>query len=173
MDINKAISLCKNGHKEAFSVIVNELYGKAVRFAGKFTKNIPDAEDMVQEAFVQVWRNLNSLKKQESFKSWFFTILNNTCKKSSKVAYHTPLNEEIISKSAEVELEEVGSKSMVEEYMKQLTPIQRKVLILRELEGMSYSEIGNVLGIAEGTVKSRISSAREKMRTLMTEGDQI
>ena len=170
MELKQAISLCQNGHKEAFSEIVTKFYGQAVRFASKFTKNSPDAEDIVQDTFVQVWKNLKSLEKQDAFKSWFFTILNNLCKKKWKPEYSSPLPDELPSKSAQTELEEIDNKRMIEEYLMQLTPIQRKVLMLREMEDLSYSEIGKILDIAEGTVKSRIASAREKMRTLMSEG---
>ncbi len=171
MNLAQAIELCKNGHKEAFGTIVKEFSGQAVRFAWHFTGNKADAEDMAQETFLQVWKNLQSLQKQDSFKSWFFTILNNMCKKKCKSQKPTlELNEDtaIASRYAAESLEEIEANSVLAEYLKELSLIQRRALLLRDVEGLSYSEIAKILEVPEGTVKSRIASAREKMRSLMT-----
>ena len=168
MQIKQAITLCQNGQTEAFRVLVEEFSPKALRFAVHILKNKTEAEDLVQETFIQVWKSIKTLKNPDSFKSWLFTILNNLCKRKSKIVHEEELPEEneLVCPQHKSDFERIDNAEMIEKYFTHLSGIKKKVLILREMEELSYTEIANILDIPEGTVKSRIASARTSLRDL-------
>ncbi len=173
MNITNAVKECKTGNPDAFDYIVDGLSGNALRFAVHFIKNIADAEDAVQEAFVQSWKNLNSLKNPEAFQSWFFTILNNICKKSVKNRQNVELKTDIECEKSSQALKHAENQGEIFKYLAELTEIQQKAIILRDVEDFSYAEISTILNIPQGTVKSRISCARDRLRELYTKKEGI
>ncbi len=175
METEQAVRLCKSGNKDAFRDLVTAFSGKALRFSENFTKNRSDAEDIVQEAFIKSWKNISALKDNGSFKSWFFKILTNLCRDKFKKSLTYPLleSETISCPQSEESFKTIEDKDKISKVLAALTDIQRKILLLRDSEGFSYSEIAQILSIPEGTVRSRLSAARENFRKFYTqkEGD--
>lgn len=145
--------------------------------------NHPDASELSQEVFLRVHKHLPSFEGSSSFYTWLYRITVNLCidyyrkrkvrsyEYDDGIAHRPALQEEIfpVVSSASRETptgrllrEELGQK--IREAMDKLSPKHRQVLVLRELEGMSYQDIADTVGISIGTVMSRLHHARKKMQ---------
>ncbi len=148
-----------------------EQYGKATyNFAYRLTGNDADASDLTQEAFIRVFRAWHSFKPGTSFLSWVFRIETNLYRdelRRRKVrCYAEEIHErpfEPIDDYVEAHLSEPLSKALSD-----LTPLQRKIVLLADVDGCSYREIGQIVGCSVGTVRSRLHRARRELRKLVT-----
>lgn len=182
------ISKAKKGDKTAFEelIVLNEkkVYNLAYRMAG----NREDAFDISQEAFIKVYNNLESFKEESTFSTWVYRIASNVAidflRKRDKIfttAFYTVMNDgqdeveiQLIDKNQTPEqaLEAVEFNEMLQKALNKLPADQKTVIILRDVNGLSYEEISNIVLVNIGTVKSRISRAREKLReTLLLSGN--
>ncbi len=168
------------GDEDAFSDIVREYENAVYGYALSFCKHTEDAFDISQEAFLKLWRTLPKFKGNCSPKTWIMGIVRTVAidflrAKSKRV--HLPLYTET---DTPVELpdpdpasdpraayEEKERAAMVKEAMDSLPSELAETLYLREMEGLSYDEIARVLGVRVGTVKSRISRAREGVKVFL------
>ncbi|GEM_PF-667414 len=172
-ELNDAVTLCRKGNRAAYRGVVETLSSRAVRYAYHFLGNYLDAEDAAQEAFIQAWRRLETLKDEHAFLQWFYRILANIAQRKGKGArYEEPLEKH------EQTLEDSGSdpaalfetterQELIKAALQKLPPHYRSVIVLRDIEGFPYSEIARILEIPEGTVKSRLSAARERLRSML------
>ncbi|MHC9538349.1 MAG: RNA polymerase sigma factor [Vulcanimicrobiota bacterium] len=172
-ELNDAVTLCRKGNTAAYRQVVEKLGSQAVRYAYHFLGNYLDAEDAAQEAFIQAWRRLETLKEEHAFLQWFYRILAHIAQRKGKGVK----NEESLEEH-ENSLEDKGSdpaalfetterQQLIKTALQKLPPLYRSVLVLRDIEGFPYSEIARILEIPEGTVKSRLSAAREKLRSML------
>lgn len=177
----------RSGDESAFTEIVkqygNELHGSALRIL----RNRTEAEDIVQDSFVRAHRSFHLLKNDAALSSWLHAITINLAKNrywhlfrrhykdtisldmplyegsSESIVDRIPCNNESITNQIEVnELVTVNA-----ECMEDLNDSHREILILRNVQSLSYKEISEILGINIGTVKSRIVRARDKLRELV------
>ena len=186
MSEQELVRLAKAGDQDAFSQLVqanqNRIYTLAVRMTG----STEDGEDLAQEAFLRAWRNLPSFQAESSFSTWLYKLTSNLCidflrrEKRRKTAVTTVSldNDDDDAPPAEVpdhrftpetELEHKELRTAVEQGLAQLSDEHRAVLVLREVEGLSYTEIAAYLNLEEGTVKSRIARARSSLRKILLE----
>ncbi len=135
------------------------------RFAFSIVENRTDAEDVVCEAIVKAFEHMNDLKDSEKLKSWMMTIVSNTAKTMCK----RRMREIMVSEIPEYSYESEEYKREVWDYVMNLSEPQRKVVILFFYSGYSIKEIAQYLKIREGTVKSRLGRAREKIREMIKE----
>lgn len=157
------VQKAKQGDVKAFSELYAGIYKDLYRFALYTMKHPQNAEDAVSEAIVAAYENISKLKKEESFRSWMFTILVNCCKKHLKQACTTEeLSEEMVSQ--EVSHEENHD---VREAFMRLAEEDRLIVSCSVLEGYSSEEIGKFLELKPATVRSRKSRALEKMRLML------
>ncbi|MGB7624329.1 MAG: sigma-70 family RNA polymerase sigma factor [Terriglobia bacterium] len=136
------------------------------------TRNDHDAEDLVQEAYLRAFRFFGGFKGGDS-RSWLLTIVRNTCytwlQKNRRQDLETTFDEEIhISDSAAFSPEKPllanADSRMLQQALEELPVTFREILVLRELEGMSYKEIADIAGIPIGTVMSSLARARKRLR---------
>lgn len=181
-DERKLVRRAQKGDAAAFEQLVElhsaRIYSIALRMVGDPT----DAEDLAQEAFLRIWRSLDSFNMDAKFSTWAYRLTTNVCidflrkeKKNNTVPLFTedddgeetelPVADERYSPEQQLQQQEL--RRSVNEAMEQLDPQYRQILSMRELGGLSYDEIAEQLGLKAGTVKSRISRAREQMRKLL------
>lgn len=167
------VSRARKGDRDAFAALLEryekQVYHQALRMVG----NPEDAADVTQETFLKVWQGLPSFQGDSSFSTWLYRLTGNTCidhlRKEKKRRGDASLDDEERDFSAYLSapaptpqraLEEQELQKAVAEGLAQLSDEHRQVLILREINGLSYDEIAAVLNVTEGTVKSRIARAR-------------
>ena len=147
-----------------------------------------DAFDMTQEAFIKAYGSLSSFRGDSKFSVWIYRIATNVCldflrSKSRKQQVSLTVSDDDDedaqldipdpSSAPEQQLMQKMSMQSVEEGLKTLPDKQRQILVMRELGGMSYAEIGAALSLEEGTVKSRIFRARKRLCTFLLDSGNI
>ena len=163
------VNACLSGDNTAFGALVDSYEGKLFNVALQITGSRDDAMDVTQSAFVKAYEKLHTFDPRYRFFSWIYRITVNEALNLSRrrprtsaldtdTATATP-NPEQASHQAEL------SRS-VQRALMELTPEYRAVAVLKHIEGLSYSEIATILGISEKRVKSRLFTARQKLRTI-------
>lgn len=184
----KIIEKVLGGDANAFEELVlkyeKTVYNLALRMVG----DRDDAFDMTQEAFIKAYGSLSSFRGDSKFSVWIYRIATNVCldflrSKSRKQQVSLTVSDDddedaqldIPDPSSDPEQQLMQKMSMqsVEEGLKTLPDKQRQILVMRELGGMSYAEIGKALSLEEGTVKSRIFRARKRLCTFLLDSGNI
>jgi len=153
----------------------SRMYSVALRMCG----NREDAQDCVQDAMLRIYRALDRFKGQSSFSTWVYRITMNTCLdelRRRKVRASTSLDsllESGWSPTDETDTPEhhaidAERRKALSGAIQSLPEDMRSAIVLREMQGLSYEEISDVLSVNVGTIKSRISRGREKLRQLIT-----
>lgn len=179
MTEQELVAAARGGDQDAFARLVETNQAKVYNLAYRMTGNPEDAADLTQEAFLNAWRGLARFGGQSAFSTWLYRLTSNVCidflRRQSRcetlsMTVEGPENE---SRQAELpderwcperELERWEASRTLETGLAALSPDHRQVLLLRELEGLSYAEIAQCLSLEEGTVKSRIARARLSLR---------
>ena len=181
--MDEMIRAAANGDREAFEKIV-EAYEKYVfSICYRMTGNREDAADLSQEVFLKIWRGLPSFRFGCSFSTWIYRVTNNLCidflrsrsRRADTISSDAtnedgdPLLPEAADSAAGPEelAAEADMRAQLYRAMDELDEEYKQALVLRAVSGLNYAEIAEILGIREGTVKSRISRAREKIRKRM------
>lgn len=168
-----------SGDADAFEQLVltyqTPIYNLCFRMVG----NAEDAADLTQESFLKAWNHLHSFHYEAAFSTWLYRLASNTCldflrsmKRHPQISLTVEDNdgEEAtldipdLSPSPEEALLCAEEKALLAQAMQELEPEQRQILTLRVVNEMSYADIADVLRIREGTVKSRLSRARDALR---------
>lgn len=168
------------GDNEAFSALVLENQKDAYNLALSITKDTHLAEEAAQDSFIKAFEKLESFKGSSSFKTWLMRIVHNTAVDLTARRNTVPLPEyedddgdtvNAEPASDEPTPEEVYENKLLSESLKramgQLSEEHRRIFELRELMLLSYDEIGEILSLAPGTVRSRLHRARESLRTYL------
>ena len=163
------------GDREAFDALYELYKDQAFRTAWFLSGNRADAEDIVQDTFVKVYVNIGQLKQAEGFKSWFYRILTRTAwKQSDSRKREFPDEEILIHADAVSEASEDGNpeqifkkeeRDKIRAIVNGLDEKYRTTLVLYYYSQCSTKAIASIMGCLEGTVKSRLFSARRKVKT--------
>lgn len=159
--------------RERFEQAVLPHLDAAHNLARWLTRNDEDAQDVTQEAFLRAFRFFDGYQGG-NMRAWLLTIVRNTCytwlhrnrPPESSVEFDEEIHSEESSGSADPEIQVLANadKETVRRALEELPEIFREVLVLREIEGMSYKEIADVASISLGTVMSRLARARTRLR---------
>jgi RNA polymerase sigma-70 factor (ECF subfamily) len=171
----------KNGDTPAFEELVLKYQDRIYNLCRHMLGNAHDAEDASQDTFIKAYQKLKDFKPEASLYTWLYRIAVNTCLDYKK----RPFFESLFRRSDEGEefVEEpisdwpspeklYESKQMgvaLHNSIRKLPPKLRTAIILKEIEGLSYDEIADILEVSIGTVKSRISRARDELKKLLNE----
>ncbi len=168
MDEAKTIERCLAGDVDAFGLIVREHPQKAYSIALNFFRQPDEAKDAVQVAFLKAYRSLSRLNTRKSFFAWYARILLNHCvdvsRKAAKIS-STELAGTECAGGTDV-LDRMIQKETVTYLLRALSSNQKRIIVLRDLEGYPMNEISEMLGIKESTIRVHISRARAKMRKI-------
>ena len=168
---------------DAFEELAMPLFDQLYNFAHWLTQNRDEAEDLVQETYVKALKGFSSFQLGTNFRAWMYRILRNTFLTSRtglKVAATVPLEAEedgpelaVEKETPETILLKSSSSQLVQSAIDDLPVHFREILLLCEVEEMSYQEIAETLSIPIGTVMSRLSRARKALRDgLQRQGQQ-
>jgi len=183
----KLVRQCIAGEQQAWAQLVASQHRRIYGICYRFTNSACDAEDLTQDVFIKVYKNLNSFDLQKgSFQTWMTTLARNLLVDHFR---RTRLDRASDSLDASLGSDDDGPtigdrlmdsgisqdkhvaglelKATIQDALKQLSPELREAVILRDLEDMDYKEIAQVLRIPEGTVKSRISRGRGELARLL------
>jgi RNA polymerase sigma-70 factor, ECF subfamily len=163
------------GDEKAFEVLVAEFERPIVRFLYRYLGNMEEAKEVCQDVFIKVFRGLPHFQNQCSLKTWIYRITLNTVL-NEKRRWYQRLKDRFMGLEgiSQTKLDSLPDPEMsltmsercrrVNLALRKLRPDHRAILVLRDLEGLSYQEISASLGLNIGTVKSRLARARQEMK---------
>jgi len=176
----KVVERCLRGDDAAWETVVNQYAKRIYNLTYRYTSRRDEAEDLTQEIFIRVYQNLKSFRSESgSFQSWIMKVGRNLVIDH----YRRTRRYQQAAGTEEMEImnlkddkapnpqrvaEQSEASRFVSEGLQALSPELKEAIILRDLEGMAYLEIAELLGIPEGTVKSRINRARLELAKLLT-----
>lgn len=183
------IERSKNGDLEAFEALVRRYENKVYTVAYRFLGNHADASDLAQETFLRLYQALPNFRGESSFMTWLYRITANACRDEIRrrqrynvvsLDGETGANNSLVISQAqsgilspEDAVEKKELNEMVQKILNKLTEEHRLVLVMREIQGMSYEEIALFLDCSLGTVKSRLSRARQAFREIFIEQREL
>lgn len=188
MTETETIQLAQKGNLSAFNRLVMTYQSLAYNVAYRVMGDGDYAADATQEAFIKAFKAIKQYKGG-SFKSWLLRIVTNTCYDHLRYHQRRP-TEALETDEAEPDVdyaphlvdqaerpEETALRhelcDMIQEAISQLTEDQRTIVILNDVQGFSYQEISEITGLALGTVKSRLSRARRKLRDALKDQELL
>jgi len=176
------IDRCLQGHVEAFGELVRRYQDRLYNALFRFLGNPEDARDVAQEAFLSAFRNLKKFRGRSQFFTWLYRIALNHAldlKRRVKTSRALPeaedsphpneLQDRSVSATPDWHLQRREEDERLQQALAKLSNEYRLVLILRDLDELSYEEIAKVLDIPIGTVRSRLHRARMELRRLLQE----
>ncbi len=176
------VGYAKKGYAKAFSELVRRHHMRIFHTAFGMVGNREDADDLAQLAFIKAFQSLDQFKGKSLFSTWLYRISINCCLdwiKSQQRKYDVKMDDEWWFRQADGDALFAGPKrtdyrveqgelrDVLTQVLADMPPIFRSVLVLRELNGLSYQEIASVEGCSVGTVKSRLFRARAQLRKLL------
>ena len=158
----------KKGDKDSFDLLYEEYYLILYRTALLILGNKEEAEDVLQDSFISIYKNINNLKEFNKLRPWIFSILKNSCYTRYKNRKRE-FPDEFILEKADSKLISSGED---ESALLKLNPKEREVLVLFYYDDFSIEEIAKILKTFQGTVKSRLFRARKNLKKEIMKIDQ-
>ncbi len=179
----------RSGDQRAFKLLVERYQRKVYAVALGMLRDKEESMDVSQEAFVKVYKYLDHFKGDSSFYTWLYRITVNICidvirRKGTAKGDHVEFDETVAMDSAEANIGALGSRlgtnpqksalrkelaEKIQEALQQVPEKHRAILLLREVEGLSYEDLARTLEIPKGTVMSRLFHARAKVQKILSE----
>lgn len=179
-EIESLVKLAQQGDEQAFGTLVDKYKDSIYTYIARMLHDRTEAEDVAQEAFIRAYEALPGFRGAASFQTWLYRIATNLAidvarRRGRRTGFS--LDEPISTTEGDmarelpdeglgpVELVESSAvQELVQEAIRQLSPKLRAVVIMYDLQGLSYQEIGEILGCPLGTVKSRLFNARNQLQ---------
>lgn len=159
---------CLSGSSRAFETIVNKYQKTVFNVAFRIINDHEDAEDITQSSFVKAFEHLETFNPSHKFFSWLYRIVvNESLNALNQKKRLEGLNEGLISKekTPEETYDELETTENIDHALMDLTPDNRIVIVLKHFQNLSYTDIGHILDIPEKTVKSRLFTARQLLKS--------
>lgn len=182
----EVIESCKAGDEKAFAEIVLHRQKKVFNIAYRMLGNLEEAKDLAQEVFVSVFSSIKDLKEEIKFDAWLTQITLNHCRNRLKYLKRRQyFNSDSLDDPIETEEgnvpkaiydpsdnpETLYEKKMIQQFIQrgllELKEDQRELVVLRDLQGFSYEEMGELLGLPGGTIKSKLHRARMDLKGIL------
>ena len=179
-DDRRLIAECLNGRRDSFGELVSRYQARLYNAAVRLVDNLEDAADVVQDAFLNAYQSLRSFKGDSEFYTWLYRIAFNTAislkrkqrtalSLDSPLAHHQGIEPDDHSEAARPgsAMERGEDEALVHTALAQLSDEHRDVLVMKEIDGMKYEEIAEILGVPIGTIRSRLHRARLELRDVL------
>ena len=171
------LEMAQAGDNRAFEQLIRPHVASVRRFAFAFTRNWDDADDLAQDALIKAFRALPSFESKSSLSTWLYTVTRNTCHDyyRGRLAKTRELEDAFDEAAARDETDRDQEELLLEKAtaeqlwtaIRQLPPEFKVVVVLCDVEGLSYAEVAEVEQVPIGTVRSRLSRARSKLKQLL------
>ena len=167
------------GDLSAFEALYRALSGFVYRTAFRIVQNGADADEVTQDVFLKVYDHLTGFKSQALFSTWVYRITVNTAlnyaargnrERSRRSDLEAVLEQQSVPQAALDQLGQKDAAERLEKILESLAPEQRECLVIREIEGLDYREIAQVLDINLNTVRTRLKRARDALLELARKG---
>jgi RNA polymerase sigma-70 factor (ECF subfamily) len=175
----KLVERCLQGDDAAWEMVVTS-YGKRIfNLSYRYTNRREEAEDLTQEVLIRVYQNLKSYRSEAgSFQNWILRVARNLIIDHYRQIRRYPQtggSEELETMNIKDDkipnphraAEQVEASRFLQDGLQSLSPELKEAIVLRDLEGMAYQDIADVLNVPEGTVKSRINRGRLELAKLL------
>jgi len=165
-----------NGDKPLYEIIVRRSNSYLYKIGRSYNYNHEDTQDLMQDTYVDAFKNLSQFKKRSSFKTWIIRIMLNNCyHKKQKSSYKHEFTNEVINENltpmfshsnndAQREIHNRELRSIIETSLSKLPEDYRMVFSLREISGLNVAETAEMLNISEANVKVRLNRAKSMLR---------
>lgn len=176
------ISAARQGDQEAFACLVRAYEKRVFALTSRMCRNPEDAAEAAQEAFLAAWQGLPGFRGESGFATWLYRLTSNACvdllrREGRRQAAAGPSLDDEARRvdppdpgpTPQEAAERTELRERIEAGLAALPPEYRQVLILREIHQLNYEEIASALELDLGTVKSRISRGRKRLRTFLAE----
>jgi RNA polymerase sigma-70 factor (ECF subfamily) len=184
-DDHRLITDCLQGRSEAFGELVRRYQDRLFNTAYRMVGNAEDAQDVVQDAFLNAYQSLGSFKGDSLFFTWLYRIAVNTAislKRKQRVALSIntgpdqpgvaePLDPSEASQPGHA-LEQAEEERRIQQALGRLSPEHRAVLVMKDIEGQKYEAMAEVLQVPIGTIRSRLHRARLELRELLSKDEE-
>lgn len=159
----------KVNKERALEIIYKKYYSKVKGLCYKLLHNKSEVEDVTQDIFLKIIEKIDTFSFRSSIGTWIYKIsINHIFNINKKITFHLEFNEEVLGNIGYIELEPGKDLKKIEKAIENalgnLKEEEKKVFILRELEGLAYKDIAKILELNEGTVKSKLFYVRLKMQ---------
>ena len=179
MDERELIARLQKRDEAAFEELIRQYEKKVYTLCFRMCGNSEDAEEAAQDAFLALWRGIDRFRQESSLSTWIYRLATNACidtlRRRKKQSGSVSLDDEELfvdavdtSPQPQETVEHRETQKLLQEGLSALPEEYRTVLILREIEGLSYTEIAESASIELGTVKSRISRGRSLLRNFLS-----
>ncbi len=166
-NLPQIITGCKAGHRKSQEALYRQYYAYSMSIGLRYGKSRAEAEEIVQDAFIKLFKNITRYDEAQAFKSWFRRILVNAAidyyRRNEKHQHHQDIEAAYEVGHDEGALEQLSSQDIMAA-VQQLPPAYRLVFNLYAVEGYKHHEIAEQLNISEGTSKSNLAKARNKLQ---------
>ena len=177
----KLISLCKNNNRDGFDCLFEKYEKYIYRLCYYYTNSKEDSLDLMQEVYIKIYKSIQRVDETKPFLPWLKTITAHTCinhmrtKKAKTISFDTSMDEgagcldQILPTAASVE-EEVcylDTRQRIENAIRDLPEDMKTAVILRHVEGMNYQQIGEIMVLPLGTVKTHLFRGRRLLRDML------
>lgn len=179
MNERELIARLQKRDEAAFEELIRQYEKKVYTLCFRMCSNSEDAEEAAQDAFLALWRGIDRFRQESSLSTWIYRLATNACidtlRRRKKQSGSVSLDDEELfvdavdtSPQPQETVEHREARKLLQEGLSALPEEYRKVLILREIEGLSYTEIAECASLELGTVKSRISRGRSLLRNFLS-----
>jgi RNA polymerase sigma-70 factor (ECF subfamily) len=170
MDLDTVLERCRCGDELAWESLVRQFQARVFALAYHYAGNSEDARDLAQEIFVKVYRNMRKCPEADHFLPWLFRIARNSSIDSLRRKRARPQLAHVSEKHVDT-LRDQGTdpeqhwlkearRDLFKKALQMLTKLNREIIILREIQGLSFEEVAGILKVPIGTLKSRSHRAR-------------
>lgn len=179
-DQENIIARARRGDADAFEQLVAAYRDQVFRLALRMCGSEADADEVAQEAFLSAWKGLPNFRGDSQFSTWLYQLTSHAAIDLMRREKRQIAAEDITGVSApdpapgpQQQAERSEQRQAVRDAIMQLTPEYRQIVVLRFLEELSYEEIGAMLTLPSGTVKSRLNRARAQLKEILSRSGNL